>query len=245
MTTRSPQLRLFPCAPALVALLVLLLAPSASAQAPAATGGLGFGTPTLVAAPALLGQPLTFGGTLGSGGAHTQVNVQVWQPDGAWRTVATTATDATGGFRARWKSPIAGRFTARSVLAGPAVAANAQPVLTTIVTIYRRATATWYDMPGRTGACGVPITKRTLGIAHKTLPCGSKVDISFRGRTITVPVIDRGPFVRGVSYDLTLAAAKTLALVAVGRAQVGVLPEAERTPAPDVFSSAFGSLSIG
>ena len=49
--------------------------------------------------------------------------------------------------------------------------------------------------------------------------------LSFKGRFLTVPVVDRGPFVEGVSYDLTAATA--LALGFTGRATIGVLPVAQ------------------
>ena len=46
-------------------------------------------------------------------------------------------------------------------------------------------------------------------------------------------MIDRGPFVRGVHYDLTLAAARTLGFVAAGRVRIGVLPAgATLAPSP-------------
>ena len=38
-----------------------------------------------------------------------------------------------------------------------------------------------------------------------TLPCGTMVTLRYGGRTITVPVIDRGPYVAGRDYDLTYA----------------------------------------
>jgi len=65
----------------------------------------------------------------------------------------------------------------------------------------------WYG-PGFYGhrtACGQTLTKGLLGVAHKTLPCGTRV--TFRnpsnGRTITVRVVDRGPYVAGRQWDLT------------------------------------------
>jgi rare lipoprotein A (RlpA)-like double-psi beta-barrel protein len=65
----------------------------------------------------------------------------------------------------------------------------------------------WYG-PGFYGgrtACGQAYTREILGVAHRTLPCGTKV--TFRnpsnGRTITVPVIDRGPYVAGRQWDLS------------------------------------------
>jgi rare lipoprotein A (peptidoglycan hydrolase) len=77
---------------------------------------------------------------------------------------------------------------------------------------YRPVTATWYG-PGLYGnrmACGSKLTHHTLGVAHKSLPCGTKVALRYRGRTVVVPVIDRGPYSRGVEYDLTSATAHSL-----------------------------------
>jgi rare lipoprotein A (peptidoglycan hydrolase) len=73
----------------------------------------------------------------------------------------------------------------------------------------------WYG-PGFYGhrtACGKTLTTTLLGVAHKSLPCGTMV--SFRnasnGRTITVPVVDRGPYVAGRSWDLTAATCRAIA----------------------------------
>jgi rare lipoprotein A (peptidoglycan hydrolase) len=79
---------------------------------------------------------------------------------------------------------------------------------------YRPAKATWYG-PGLYGnrlACGGRLRTRTLGVAHKSLPCGTKVALRYHGRTVVVPVIDRGPYARGVSYDLTEATARKLGM---------------------------------
>jgi rare lipoprotein A (peptidoglycan hydrolase) len=64
--------------------------------------------------------------------------------------------------------------------------------------------ATWYG-PGFFGnrtACGQRLTTQTWGIAHRTLPCGTLVSLSLKGRRVTVPVIDRGPY-SGATIDLT------------------------------------------
>ena len=59
----------------------------------------------------------------------------------------------------------------------------------------------WYGpgFYGKRTACGYAMTKSLIGVAHRTLPCGTKV--TFRnpanGRTITTKVVDRGPYVSG------------------------------------------------
>jgi rare lipoprotein A len=79
---------------------------------------------------------------------------------------------------------------------------------------YRPVKATWYGpgFYGRRTACGGKLTHHTLGVAHKNLPCGTNVALRYRGRTVVVPVIDRGPYSRGVDYDLTYATARRLGM---------------------------------
>jgi rare lipoprotein A (peptidoglycan hydrolase) len=67
--------------------------------------------------------------------------------------------------------------------------------------------ASWYG-PGFYGnrtACGQVYTPEIIGVAHRTLPCGTLVTIEFRGRAMTVPVIDRGPYIAGRTLDLSNA----------------------------------------
>ena len=51
----------------------------------------------------------------------------------------------------------------------------------------------------------------TLWTAHKTLPCGTLVRVSYEGNTTIVPVWDRGPYHIKRDLDLSLAAFKQLA----------------------------------
>ena len=88
-----------------------------------------------------------------------------------------------------------------------------------LVALMRSAKATWYG-PGLYGnrtACGKRLRPRTLGVAHRSLPCGTDVTFYRSGRFVTVPVIDRGPFRRGVAWDLTAAAARKLGMAGSGR----------------------------
>jgi len=63
----------------------------------------------------------------------------------------------------------------------------------------------WYG-PGFYGqrtACGQTLTETLIGVANRTLPCGTLVTFKWNGRQITVPVVDRGPYVSGRQWDLT------------------------------------------
>ncbi len=87
----------------------------------------------------------------------------------------------------------------------------------------RWAGATWYG-PGLYGnhtACGRLLTPRTVGVAHRNLPCGTTVKFVYHGRSIVTQVIDRGPYSRGNAWDLTLAAAEALNFDEVGADRVG------------------------
>ena len=72
--------------------------------------------------------------------------------------------------------------------------------------------ATWYGPGffGNTTACGQKLTRTTFGVAHRTLPCGSKVVIGYGGRFVRTTVIDRGPYANGAKWDLTQATAQAL-----------------------------------
>lgn len=67
--------------------------------------------------------------------------------------------------------------------------------------------ASWYG-PGLWGnrtACGQTLTGDLLGVAHRTLPCGSSVVLRYGSTTLTAAVVDRGPFIDGREFDLTYA----------------------------------------
>ena len=75
-----------------------------------------------------------------------------------------------------------------------------------------RAGATWYG-PGFYGnrtACGKVLRTTTIGVANKTLPCGTKVTLAYHGHSVVAKVIDRGPYAKGYSFDLTGATAEAL-----------------------------------
>ena len=124
---------------------------------------------------------------------------------GRWRTVARDRVMASGRYilRDRVRRPM-------SVLVRARVNGVTRPLGR--LNGYRRAYASWYG-PGLYGnhlGCGGRLSPRRLGVAHKTLPCGTKLTLRHRGRSVTVRVIDRGPYVGGREFDLTERTAKRL-----------------------------------
>ncbi|MGD9735707.1 MAG: septal ring lytic transglycosylase RlpA family protein [Solirubrobacterales bacterium] len=87
----------------------------------------------------------------------------------------------------------------------------------------RYAGASWYGpgLWGRSTACGVTLRPTTIGVAHKRLPCGTMVRFVYEGHTITAPVIDRGPYVKGRAWDLTAAASEAIGFESAGVGRVG------------------------
>ena len=197
----------------------------AQAPAPGGTGGFAPVEPAPAAATVrdgafevaartntLLGRTLHFRGRLLAASGRRTVVVERLDGERGWIRAAKTRTRADGRFVARWRTDEAGRHVTRVVLAtsGRAQAATASPPLE--VSVLRRAKATWYG-PGFFGnrtACGQVLTEDLVGVAHRTLPCGTRVTLHYRGQTITARVVDRGPFAHGADWDLTQAAARML-----------------------------------
>jgi rare lipoprotein A len=215
-----------------VLLLACALAAPAGARAddPPPTGGTAAPAPDpalTASAHVLVGKVAEFRGSL-PGDAGRAITIERLEPETAqWIPIATATIGPDGAYRARWRADVTGRVTTRANVGGPgetgATAALTTPLETT-VTVYRPALATWYGpgFYGRKTACGLRMTRKLLGVAHRRLPCGTQVAITYEGRAITVPVVDRGPFKRGHRWDLTSAAATALGFTHTDR--VGAIP---------------------
>lgn len=116
-----------------------------------------------------------------------------------------------GGFALRWKPRSTGTYRVRAYVGRNRLAKSSHSVSRRI-TVYRYAAASWYGpgFYGSTTACGQTLSPGMLGVANKSLPCGTKVKLRYRGRSATVPVIDRGPYAAGREYDLTEATKQRL-----------------------------------
>jgi len=123
-------------------------------------------------------------------------------------------------------APAAGALAATGGVAPPVTAA---PRIS-----HRASLATWFG-PGFYGqrtACGQVLTPAVVGVAHRSLPCGTLVKVSYRGRQLIVPVIDRGPYAHnGAAWDLTSGAAQALGVVDTVRVATRVVGIAPNTPA--------------
>jgi rare lipoprotein A len=75
-----------------------------------------------------------------------------------------------------------------------------------------------YYWEGRHTASGQAFNPRAMTAAHRTLPFGTRLDVTNprTGKTVNVLINDRGPFVRGVSLDLSLGAAQAIGLHGTG-----------------------------
>jgi len=170
-------------------------------------------------ADALLNRFARFRGVLPASEAGRTVTIERFEPlTGIWLPVATAVAGSDGTFIARWRTDHIGQFRVRARLDGDgAQASSATPEVG--VTVYKEARATWYGpgFYGRKTACGTTMTHALLGVAHRTLPCGTQVALIYDGLTITVPVVDRGPFRNGAQWDLTFAAAQALGMTVTSR----------------------------
>jgi rare lipoprotein A len=78
--------------------------------------------------------------------------------------------------------------------------------------------ASWYG-PGFAGAptaSGDVFDPNAFTAAHKTLPFGTQLTVSYRGRSAQVTVNDRGPYTGGRDLDLSQGAAEYLGLARAG-----------------------------
>ena len=143
------------------------------------------------------------------------VKLQI-QRRGRWETLDRDRTSAAGRYvlRKRVRGALSARARVRTNSGSTRVVGR--------MNVYRRALASWYG-PGLFGnplGCGGRLGYGTVGVANKSLPCGTKVTIRHRGRVVRVRVIDRGPYVGAREYDLTAATARKLRFSGHGSIQV-------------------------
>jgi rare lipoprotein A len=150
------------------------------------------------------GRRVSVAGTVHQRTAGATARLQI-RRRGKWRTIDRDRTSAAGRYvlRDRIRRPQSVR--ARVLVSGFRRSLGR-------LNVYRVASASWYG-PGLYGnrlGCGGTLWPGRLGVAHKSLPCGSRLTLRHGTRTVRVRVIDRGPYVAGREFDLTEATARRL-----------------------------------
>ena len=100
------------------------------------------------------------------------------------------------------------------------------PAQVAAITGWKTAKASWYGSGfyGRHTADGTTYNATIILVANKTLPFGTKVAISYGGRTVIAPVKDRGPYVAGRDFDLSAGLAKALGFSGVQTIRWAIVP---------------------
>lgn len=155
----------------------------------------------------LTGDSVTVRGKVRPSGGH-RVKVVFGGTD---HEVVTVHTESNGTFKAKWDVGEIGNYDVRAFSVHDKKVRGSHSKVRHL-TSFRLAGASYYG-PGLYGngvACGGTLEPGTLGVANKTLPCGTMVKLRYNGHSITVPVIDRGPYVAGREFDLTEATKQAL-----------------------------------
>ncbi len=208
-----------PAAPA-VPLIPIEITAGASSPTPAGLTGLGAEpaahTSLLVRRldlNVLAGHASTIAGVLEPRLSGREVVLQAQDGHG-WSTIAGTRTARGGRFRLRYVPRRTGSELVRLRFAGDPGDLGAHRRLGRL-NVYRLAEASWYGGGGSL-ACGGELMSSTIGVANKTLPCGTRLMLRYDGRSLQVRVIDRGPYVVGREFDLTEATKRVLGFGGTG-----------------------------
>ena len=162
-----------------------------------------------------VGQPAVVAGTAAAG----RTVVLERRSRGRWHALDRARTDATGRYRLRHVARSADSSRVRVRIRGTRTSRRIGRM-----NVYRRSFASWYGpgFYGRRTACGQTVTDSVKGVAHKTLPCGTRVTFRKGDRIVRARVIDRGPFHAGREFDLTPAVKRALGFGSTGTVEVAL-----------------------
>jgi hypothetical protein len=151
---------------------------------------------------------------VGKGKAHVRLSVRA-SGSKKWRVVSSENVRGGKQFSLKWRGGSPGRYMTRVSVRKFGQSASDR---TGRAFVFRKSFASYYG-PGLYGgglACGGTLSPGTIGVAHKTLPCGTRVTFKVGNRVVTARVIDRGPYVGGRDWDLTTALRNKLRFGDVG-----------------------------
>jgi len=213
-----------------------------TAAAPADQPGTWRAAPTTV-----VGKPVLITGRFPTSLAGHRVRVERRDARGTWRRAKVVKVRSNGRFVARWTTRAvryhelrvvvldrAGKAPVADTAGSGASARSSSGSAIQRIVVLGSSVATWYGpgFYGRRTACGQTLTAATEGVAHRTLPCGTKVEVRRGGRSVVVPVIDRGPFANDADFDLTKNVADELGVSGVNRVRYVVRDDLEPVDAP-------------
>ena len=160
-----------------------------------------------------VGRVVRVEGALRARGKRRVVVLEVRSGSG-WRVVDRDPTARGGRFETAWRPAAVGsyRLRVRPIDTHAAQASDRR------VDVYRSSAASWFGpgLYGRRTACGRTLAPGLVGVAHKTLPCGTRVRFRYGERSVVAPVIDRGPYAGGREWDLTAATKRALGFPSTG-----------------------------
>jgi rare lipoprotein A (peptidoglycan hydrolase) len=120
--------------------------------------------------------------------------------------------------------------SAAATAAGGVGAPTSAPVKSKV---HSSGLATWFG-PGFFGkqtACGQTLTPSVIGVANRTLPCGTLVKVTYGSHVLVLPVLDRGPYGGiGADWDLTAGAAEALDVTETVRIHTHVVGSTPNVP---------------
>lgn len=94
-------------------------------------------------------------------------------------------------------------------------------LFTTFASAAQCGTASWYGSEsGSVTASGQHFNPKGMTAAHRSFPFGTKVIVTYEGKSVVVTINDRGPFHKGRIIDLSEGAAKKLDLKKDGTGHV-------------------------
>ncbi len=134
-----------------------------------------------------------------------------------WKTIDKARTSSSGAFRLAFRARGADTARVRVRFAGNG---STQAAVRSAgrLNVFRPALASWYG-PGLYGnklGCGGTLSAGTIGVAHKSLPCGTSIVLRKGKRIVRAKVIDRGPYVGAREFDLTAATKQRLGFGSTG-----------------------------
>jgi hypothetical protein len=168
-------------------------------------------------AAGLVGRRAVYAGNVARHRAGQRVRLELRSRSG-WRVVDRDEVAKNGRFRVTTKIHRIGDDRAARLRIVQTAAGKGDVERVERVHGFRRTFASYYG-PGLYGgalACGGRLSPGTIGVAHKSMPCGTKLTLRLGGREVQARVVDRGPYVGGREFDLTAATKSRLGFGSTG-----------------------------